>query len=218
MPVRRPGGIIGPGDDERVNGGAALCGAILFALTPVASDAQSRCSPQAFMRTSDKVRPAVKTELDRVRESSLKGPAHTTDSLSPADGPAVQLSKPANPKPFPAGNYRSVFSDRGKSFAVWVDTERRLGHYATVVPGASDLQGTVQLSPDADATPPTGPILNDEEIDYLLGAVYAKFCSPLDAETADQLNRLKDMLLAVRFSGKRGAMMRFHRRLLSQMQ
>lgn len=170
------------------------------------------------MPTSAKVRPAVKAELDRIQTSSLTGPAHTTDSLSPGDAAAVPAAKPEDPKPFPAGNYRSVFSDRGKTFAVWVDTEKHLGHYATVVPGASGVGGTVQLSPDADARPPMGPILNDEEIDYLVAAVYAKFCSPLDAGTADQWNRLKDMLLAVRYSGNGGGMMRFHRRLLSRMQ
>ena len=77
------------------------------------------------------------------------------------------------------------------------------------------LGGYVKLFTSTDVEGREGMQLTHDEIDYLLGIIYSRFCFPIDSDTAIRLNQLKDMVLAVRFSGTPG-IKEFHDSLIDQ--
>jgi hypothetical protein len=174
--------------------------------------ANQLCAPQKIIPAKINMHPTVKESIDEIRGYSLLGSVHTTDSLSAGQ----RKRMPENPKPFPAGRYKVVFEKKGDAKALWVNTEESVGHFETITPGVTEIRGSVQLGPDSKAEAPVGPKLNDEEIDYLIAALYSRFCTSLDSDAATRLNRLKDMLLAVRFSRK-AELEAYHLRLLGQL-
>lgn len=157
------------------------------------------------------IRPEIKQYIDQLKEYSLITVVHTTDTLSV--GRQIYLPKP--PKPFPAGRYKVIFKKKNDERAILVQTESKVGHYVTITPGVTDIGGYVKLFNSADIEGPGGIQPNQDEIDYLLGMIYSKFCDPMDSTTATRLNQLKDMILAIRFS-KLPGLTEFHDRLVAQ--
>ena len=180
-----------------------------------ASDNQLACTARIAEPMSEKIRPDVKRSIDAIPGNLVSGPAHTTDEmLAPQANPEKRL--PSEPVTFPAGRYKVIFETSGKRKALWIDTEQNVGHFTTTTPGQTRVVGSVQLSDDATAEIPSGPKLNQDEIDYLILALYRGFCSPLKKDTATQLNQIKDQLLTLRFS-TRDAMQRYHLRLVREL-
>lgn len=188
-----------------------LVGVLLGGIAPYTTLAQS-CSLETMMNSDLLVRPEIKKYVDQVKEYSLLAVGHTTDSI--AMSPSNSLPRP--PEPFPAGRYKAIFQRERDVRAVLVQTENKVGHFVTVTPGITDISGYVQLFVDPSVEVPDGLILTTDELDYLIRMVYARFCKPLAVDTAAQLNQLKDMLLAIRFSAKPG-IKKYHEGLLAQL-
>ena len=171
------------------------------------------CPPETLMNPTADIRPHIKQNIDRLKDYSLTSVVHTTDSLSMPMGRGLYL--PNLPKPFPAGRYQVLFKKNDDVKAILVQTESKVGHINTITPGVTDVGGYVKLFNSTDTEGPGGIQLAQDEIDYLLAMIYSKFCDSIDDSTAARLNKLKDMILAIRFSGAPG-ITEFHNRLLEK--
>ncbi len=186
-------------------------GLLLGGMAPCAAFAQS-CPLETMMNSDLSVRPEIRQYIDQLKGYSLMAVGHTTDSIGM--GPSNSSLRP--PKPFPAGSYKAIFQRDGGVKAVLVQTENKVGHFVTVIPGITDIGGYVRLFADPSTEFPDGLELTADELDYFIRMVYSRFCKPLEADAAAQFNKLKDMLLAIRFSAKPG-INEYHENLLGQL-
>jgi len=161
------------------------------------------------------LRPNIKQYVDQLRAFALIGAAHTTDSLSLLNQTNHRNQIADDPKPFPAGRYRIEFRKGADIKIILVQTENKVGHYVTVIPGKISIDGYVQLFNDQNEAVPSGPRLTRDEIDYLLRMIYSKCYSTSVNNEFVELNKLKDMLLAVLFSSAQDVQ-DYHHNLISQ--
>jgi hypothetical protein len=190
-----------------------LCVLLSFAQLWSPALAQQLC--KQVMPANAAIRPEVKEFIDQIRSYTLTASFHTTDSLEPLE-PKPSKIKPADPRAFPAGRYKILFERKGDTKAIWVNVEEHVGHFVTVIPGATKVDGSVQLSSTPSVEVPNGITINNDEIDYLIVMTYRSFCVSLHRETAAKLNRFKDMLLATRFQTALDVQA-YHRRLVGDL-
>jgi len=144
-------------------------------------------------------RPALSAVINRVSQSDCKSIAHTTRGI-----PQESLHRPEAPRPFPAGRYEVVFSDRenGTETAYIFQTEAGLGHLQTVTPGQTEIPGgSVSLLEDPSKPEGASITLNPAEVDLLTSQLYARFKSPMSDSQAERLQQVISYAHAIRFSG-----------------
>ncbi len=188
-----------------------LIGLVLPSVNALASE----CSPENFMNYKLQIRPQIKIFLDQLTLFKLVAVGHTTDSLSMDLGNAEHENIPQPPKPFPTGLYKVIFERGKEKRGLMVQTESKVGHYVTIIPGKTDIGGYVQLFNDLQEHLPSGQMLSSNEIDYFVRLIYSRFCNPLNNSEHENMNKLKDMLLAIMFSNRKG-IDEYHNRLIQQ--
>lgn len=176
----------------------------------------SDCSPGEFMDYDLKVRPQIKVFLDQIISFTLISVGHTTDSLTTHLVSSKEEKSCQPPKPFPAGLYKVIFVKGTEGRALLIQTESKISHYSKIIPGKTDVGGYVQLFNNLQEKIPSGEKLNLDEIDYLLRLIYSRFCNTLNNKECEYLNKLKDMLLAILFSDKKG-IDEYHQKLIQRL-
>lgn len=186
-----------------------LCGLglILFGMVFVLAGTSVHPEVTPTDKSPPDLRPAVRVAVGRIRELPIIGLTQTTDSAQLVSE-AARIRAPAA---FPASTYRLAFGDSTHQVAFVANAEMTLAHHFTVDPGVTRLKGCVTL--EGWPTEPSHTCLTDDELEYLLVAIYGKFCAKLSASDGAALNRFKDAVLAIRFGQKPGAQV-FHERRL----
>jgi hypothetical protein len=146
------------------------------------------------------LRDEVKKQIDELSTMQIVSMEHTTDGLPPPPS----IKKPETPQPFDAGKFKIVFAHGETQKAFICQTETKVGHYARVVPGETDVGGEVLLLEDPRGDDQRGSKLTADEVDYFIQALYKKFSQPLSDEEAWLLNHAKDAALAIFFSQRNG--------------
>ncbi len=146
------------------------------------------------------LRPDIKKYIDDLYFFHVLSIEHTTDSLE--EQPKIRL--PQKPKPFDAGRFKITFEKESEKRAIICQTESIVGHYAKVVPGKTNIGGSIQILDDPLKNFSSGPTLNNSEVDYFIQMIYRKFTEPITDQEEVLLNKVKDIGLAILFSGKTG--------------
>lgn len=146
------------------------------------------------------MRSAIKQYIDELFKFDVASVEHTTDSV--AQPPKKRL--PDKPKQFDAGRFKVMFVKGAEIKALICQTENKVGHIAKVIPGKTDIGGYVQILDDPSKDFISGSTLNDSEVDYFVQMLYRKFSKPLTDDEEILLNKVKDISLAILFSGKPG--------------
>lgn len=146
------------------------------------------------------IRSEIKQYIDELYYFNILSIEHTTDSISPPPKKRI----PKKPQPFDAGRFKITFGKKEESRAIICQTESIVGHYAKVVPGKTDIGGHIQILDDPTKDISSGPTLNDSEVDYFIQMIYRKFSKPITNKEEILLNKVKDIGLAILFSGKEG--------------
>jgi hypothetical protein len=130
-----------------------------------------------------------------LEQFSITSVAYTTDSMpKPA-----KIRRPVPPKPFASGRFEIVFEHGNEKKVLICQTEEFVGHYATVIPGDTDIKGYVLLY---DKPQENGVRLTPEETKLLAQILYRMFARAHDQIEDTMLNNVKDYVLAILFSGK----------------
>ncbi|MDD5688095.1 MAG: hypothetical protein PHE88_09730 [Elusimicrobia bacterium] len=193
---------------------------IVLSLISILISSQRKSVSQNIITNIDlsKIRPEVKIYIDELYDSEITSIEHTTMGIEEG-----RKRLPDNPKVFGAGRFKVVFNKDGDKKVIIFQTEEKVGHIAKVVPGKTDIGGFVEIqkNPGSDKaegiTHTTKSIknqsklnkfqdlkLNESELDYLIRTLYKKFRRPLTDSQADNLNSVKDYVLAIKFSCKTG--------------
>lgn len=165
-----------------------------------------------------KIRPEVKIYIDELYNSEITSVEHTTDGIEQS-----KKRLPDSPKIFNAGRFKAVFNNGNDKKIMIFQTEEKVGHFAPITPGQTDVGGYVEIQRDPEKDNAEGITnttisienqntldnytdlkLNESELDYLIRTLYKKFVKPLTETQANSLNRVKDYALAIKFSGRSG--------------
>lgn len=144
------------------------------------------------------IRPEVQSFLQELKDGTITGVKHTTRGL---EMPAPY--EPQAPQPFGAGRHQFDFvTADGQKRAFIVDTESRVGHLAQVVPGQTDVGGSIQMLSDPADSQSVGAPLTLPEQDAMLESLYAKAGQPMKLKTAQHTDLAISAVSAVRYSGQ----------------
>lgn len=159
------------------------------------------------------VRPEVRNFLNELKDGTITGVKHTTRGLA-----FPSPYEPRAPQPFAAGRFQIDFQTKdGQSRAFVVDTESRVGHLGNVVPGQTDVGGSISLLTDPANSQSVGATLTKDEQGAMLASLYAKAGQPMVATTADKTDFAISSVAAVHFSGQgAAAVSQAHQRLSGQ--
>lgn len=146
------------------------------------------------------LRPEIKKYIDELYHFSILSVAHTTDSIPRPP----ERRTPSPPKPFDAGRFRVIFEKDAEVRALICQTESKVGHYARVVPGETDVGGHVQILDDPEVDSGPGATLTSDELDHYVQMLYRKFSVPLSEDEAALIDKTKNIALAIMFSKRQG--------------
>lgn len=164
-------------------------------------------------------RTGVQDYIDGIGNSSVVSTQGLTLSISQSE-----KYQPEVPKKFAAGMYQVVWQDQADKRVLVFQTEEKVGHITPIIPGQTDIGGYVEIKDPSkvdtgagisgltDGMEPQnksnifGLKLNPAELDYLIRILYKKFDNNMTEEEADNLNKVKDYALAIKFSNKKGIM------------
>lgn len=182
---------------------------IALTLAGVPLDMAAAATPQATTH-QEQVRPEVRSFLQELKDGSVTGVKHTTRGL--------QMQAPYAPKapqPFGAGRFQVDFlTADGQSRAFVVDTESKVGHLGNVVPGQTDVGGSIALLSNPEDSHSVTVRLTPGEQRAMLESLYAKAGQPMGKNTAQQTDFALSAVAAVHFSGQgEQAVQDFHAQL-----
>ena len=203
--------------DTRLQAAAWVAVAVLLALvmwltrTHWSTAERSSAACAATPAAEGQLRPAVRAAIDQLAGEPLAATNQATDSLR---GSTAKTGI-ANPAPFTASTYVVRFGAGNGGHAVVANAELSVPHHSLVQPGVTATGGLVRLEGFDD--PAAAVELTAAEIDHLLQTLYLRLCPGRGEAEAAALNRLKDVLLVVRFGAGPG-LADFHRRIAASLQ
>ena len=155
--------------------------------------------------STSEIRRDVRAAIDKIIDLAPNSITQTTESLGHLRSGQLKALTPAS---FPSSTYRLQFGDDSNRIAFQATTEIATGHYISVAPGFTPINGCVSL--EGGLSVPKQACLRNDELEYLLWAVYRKFCYPMKPNDGVILNRFKDVVLSIRF-GQQTGMGDFHK-------
>lgn len=157
-----------------------------------------------------KMRTEIKRSIDQIYSFRIIEISHTTDKKN-----EEKIVGPQKPMPFEAGRYKIIFTNENESKVIICETEEIVPHVSTIIPGKTVIGGYVLLYDEIKVENNSGTKLNHIELEYLAQMLYKKLKSPYHSGNPVLLNKIKDYVLAIMFSGKKG-IDDFHIRLLNE--
>jgi hypothetical protein len=159
------------------------------------------------------LRPFIQQYIDKLRSFDVISIGHSTDLLQVV---SAKRRMPKAPTAFDAGRFEVQFSKGDDVESIILQTESKVGHYATVIPGVTVIDGYVELDANSKETQINWQQLSRDEIDYFIRMLYFKFSEPLNDEEAQNIDALKDIALAIFFNGREG-IAAYHKKLGEQL-
>lgn len=148
------------------------------------------------------IRPQTQKNIDALEGYNIVLIEHLTDEIQ-----EQKKFEPECPKEFAAGMFEVTFQKGQDKKKVALQTEAKVGHMSSVIPGTTVVDGYIYFynSCDIENIPSSGgEVLNKAEEEYFIKMLYKKFNKKMTDIDAKKINTVKDCALAIFFNGKNG--------------